>query len=67
VSIPPTRSLSSETSLGPAPHGSARVRHPFDALDRALHALRTYLDSWRGIGAITVGMNSQGYDLQLTP
>ena len=34
--------------------------------DRALHALRTWLDSWSGIGRVTVGMARQGYDLQLT-
>ena len=34
--------------------------------DRALHALRTWLDSWPGIGHIAVGMHRQGYDLQLT-
>src|SRR5207245_11682348 len=34
--------------------------------DRALHALRTWLDSWSGIGHVTVGMAHQGYDLQLT-
>jgi hypothetical protein len=34
--------------------------------DRALHALRFWLDSWSGIGHITVGMARQGYDLQLT-
>ena len=33
---------------------------------RALHALRTWLDSWAGIGRIAVGMARQGYDLQLT-
>src|SRR5438034_5196336 len=32
----------------------------------ALRALRSWLDSWRGIGDITVGMARQGYDLQLT-
>jgi hypothetical protein len=35
--------------------------------DRALHALRSYLDSWAGIGAVTIGMARQGFDLQLTP
>jgi hypothetical protein len=35
-------------------------------LDRALHALRTWLDSWSGIGRITVGMAHQGFDLQFT-
>jgi len=35
-------------------------------LDGALHALRTWLDSWSGIGHVTVGMAHQGYDLQLT-
>jgi len=34
--------------------------------DRALWALRTWLDSWSGIGHVTVGMVHQGYDLQLT-
>jgi hypothetical protein len=34
--------------------------------DRALHALRSWLDSWSGIGHVTVGMARQGYDLQLT-
>src|SRR3989449_9961923 len=34
--------------------------------DRALHALRTWLDSWSGIGHVAVGMARQGYDLQLT-
>jgi len=28
--------------------------------------LRTWLDSWSGIGHVTVGMARQGYDLQLT-
>src|SRR6058998_3601531 len=32
----------------------------------ALDALHRWLDSWRGIGDITVGMARQGYDLQLT-
>src|SRR2546425_13282168 len=35
-------------------------------LSPALHALHRWLDSWRGIGDITVGMARQGYDLQLT-
>ena len=34
--------------------------------DRALHALRTWLDSWSGIGRIAVGMAHQGFNLQLT-
>jgi len=34
--------------------------------DHALHALRTWLDSWSGIGHVAVGMARQGYDLQLT-
>ncbi len=34
--------------------------------DRALHALRSWLDSWSGIGHVAVGMHRQGYDLQLT-
>src|SRR5213595_3023193 len=34
--------------------------------DRSLWALRTWLDTWRGIGNVAVGMARQGYDLQLT-
>ena len=34
--------------------------------DRAFHALRSWLDSWAGIGRVAVGMARQGYDLQLT-
>jgi len=31
-----------------------------------LAALRSWLDSWRGIGAVERGMARQGFDLQLT-
>jgi hypothetical protein len=34
--------------------------------DRPLWALRTWLDSWSGIGRIAAGMHRQGFDLQLT-
>jgi hypothetical protein len=34
--------------------------------ERALHALRSWLDSWAGIGHVAVGMHRQGFDLQLT-
>ena len=39
---------------------------PRPSYDRALWALRTWLDSWAGIGRIAVGMARQSYDLQLT-
>jgi len=39
---------------------------PMLSYDRALWALRFWLDSWPGIGAVVVGMARQGYDLQLT-
>jgi hypothetical protein len=39
---------------------------PRPSYDRALHALRSWLDSWHGIGAVESGMARQGYDLQLT-
>ena len=39
---------------------------PLPSYDRALHALRAWLDSWSGIGRVAVGMARQGYDLQLT-
>jgi hypothetical protein len=39
---------------------------PMPSYDRALWALRSWLDSWAGIGRIAVGMARQGYDLQLT-
>ena len=34
--------------------------------DPALRTLRSWLDSWAGIGRIAAGMHRQGYDLQLT-
>ena len=34
--------------------------------NRGLWALRTWLDSWSGIGRIAVGMARHGFDLQLT-
>ena len=34
--------------------------------DRALWALRTWLDSWSGVGHVAAGMHRQGFDLQLT-
>jgi hypothetical protein len=34
--------------------------------DRALHALRTWLDTWSGIGHVAVGIHRQGFDLQMT-
>ena len=37
-----------------------------DARLPVLGALHTWLDSWRGIGAVERGMAHQGYDLQLT-
>jgi hypothetical protein len=39
---------------------------PRPSYDRALWALRTWLDSWSGIGHIALGMHRQGFDLQLT-
>jgi hypothetical protein len=39
---------------------------PRPSYDRALHALRSWLDCWSGIGHVVVGMAGQGYDLQLT-
>jgi hypothetical protein len=41
-------------------------RSSMPSYDRTLHALRTWLDSWVGIGRVAVGMHRQGYDLQLT-
>ena len=32
----------------------------------ALRTLRSWLDSWSGIGAVAAGMHRQGFDLQLT-
>jgi hypothetical protein len=39
---------------------------PRPSYDRALWALRFWLNSWRGIGDVERGMAHQGYDLQLT-
>jgi hypothetical protein len=33
--------------------------------DRVLEALRSYLDSWNGLGAVVAGMERQGYDTSL--
>ena len=38
----------------------------FDSAAPEVRPLRAWLDTWRGIGAIAVGMARQGYDLQLT-
>jgi hypothetical protein len=35
---------------------------PRPSYDRALWALRFWLDSWSGIGRIAVGMARQGYE-----
>ena len=42
------------------------ARYSMHSYDRALWALRSWLDSWPGIGHVTVGMHRQGFDLQLT-
>ena len=34
--------------------------------DRTLWALRSWLDSWSGVGRIAVGMHWQGFDLSTT-
>src|SRR4030095_7766707 len=44
--------------------GFAAVSMP--SYDRALWALRTWLDSWSATAHVTAGMAHQGYDLQLT-
>jgi len=44
--------------------GFARLSRP--SYDLPIHALRTWLDSWPGIGHVAVGMARQGFDLQLT-
>ena len=38
---------------------------PSPSYDRALWALRTWLDSWSGIGHVVVGMARQGYGWRL--
>jgi hypothetical protein len=40
---------------------------PRPSYDRPLHALRTWLDSWAGIGHVAVGMARQGYDALAGP
>jgi hypothetical protein len=42
--------------------GFAALSRP--SCDRPLWALRTWLDSWAGIGHVAVGMARQGYDHQ---
>jgi hypothetical protein len=55
-----TNAASSYVLLSASPGG------PMPSYDRALWALRSWLDSWSGIGRVAVGMHRQGYDLQLT-
>jgi hypothetical protein len=38
---------------------------PRPSYDRALHSLRSWLDSWNGLGAVVTGMECQGYDVGL--
>jgi len=62
---PPGRPVSDQRGrLLVAALGFAGLPRP--SYDRALWALRFWLDSWSGIGRIAVGMARQGYDLQLT-
>src|SRR6266550_1076857 len=44
----------------------AFARCALPSYDRALWALRTWLDSWSGIGHVAVGMHRRGFDLLLT-
>ena len=46
--------------------GCSMLSYDRASYDRALHALRSWLDSWSGIGHVAVGMHRQGFDLQLT-
>src|SRR6266545_4371157 len=56
-----------ERPTRPTSESSTRIRRaPSSVVCRALWALRFWLNSWRGIGDVTVGMARQGYDLQLT-
>jgi hypothetical protein len=50
-------------SLLVAALGVANVRVADPPL--ALSALRSWLDSWRGVGDVIVGMHRQGYDVEL--
>jgi hypothetical protein len=58
--------------MAPDPRGqllraAVGVHHALHALVRSrTPGLRTWLDSWTGIGRIAVGMAHQGFDLQLT-
>ena len=63
--LPPERPVTDQRGrLLMAALGFAGLQRPSD--DRSLQALRTWLDSWAGIGHVVVGMRRQGYDLQLT-
>jgi hypothetical protein len=60
----PPRVLDQRGRLLRAALGFAGLPRP--SFDRALWALRSWLDSWPGVGHVVVGMHRQGYDLQLT-
>jgi len=39
---------------------------PRPSHERSLWALRTWLDSWPGVGHVAAGMHRQGFELQFT-
>jgi hypothetical protein len=63
---PGHRAVARARPTRPAPESSGFARLPRPSYDRSLWALRTWLDSWDGVGRIVVGMARQGFDLQLT-
>jgi hypothetical protein len=66
TNAPPCRAASSTVAASSCVLLSASLGAPMPSYDRALYALRSWLDSWAGIGHVTVGIARQGYDLQLT-
>jgi len=63
----PTGERGTPQRISDLPRGERRAWFLRPArLPVSLHALRTWLDSWAGIGHVAVGMARQGYDLQLT-
>jgi hypothetical protein len=63
AAVDPEGNALRHASTRTAPRGGAEFRGcSLPSYDRALHALRTWLDSWARIGRVAVGMHRQGYD-----
>ena len=71
ASVADTSLTTHDCTLVPSPDRRARLRPALgfaglESCAQELRILHAWLDTWRGIGDVAVGMHRQGYDLQLT-